>query len=92
MKIDSVGAGKIISFYKNSNYNNIIQNKAVPTKDTIEISTAGKNLSNLCSNLQVNRDDEYVASIRNEISNGTYNIKSSLVAQKIVDYFNGREV
>ncbi|WP_234119587.1 flagellar biosynthesis anti-sigma factor FlgM [Clostridium hydrogenum] len=91
MKINGVGAENVINFYTRKNVNESTK-KAVPTKDSIEISSAAKNLSSLKIDLPINQDDRKLQYIRNQVTNGTYTRDSKLVAQKIVDYIKGREV
>lgn len=92
MKVDDVGASnkvnRIYALY-NSNAKKIDN---APAKDRIEISYAGKMLSSLCSNFDMGNNDNKVEVIKSQVKNGTYDRNSRLVAQKIVDYFKGREV
>jgi negative regulator of flagellin synthesis FlgM len=92
MKVDDVGASnkvnRIYAIY-NSNTKKIDN---FPAKDRIEISNAGKMLSSLCSNFDMGNNDSKVEAIKSQVKNGTYDRNSKLVAQKIVDYFKGREV
>lgn len=91
MKINGVGAENVINFYTRKNVNESAK-KPVPTKDSIEISSAAKSLSSLKIDLPINKDDRKLQYIRNQVTNGTYTRDSKLVAQKIVDYIKGREV
>lgn len=91
MKINGVGAENVINFYTRKNVNESTK-KTVPTKDSIEISSAAKSLSSLKIDLPINQDDRKLQYIRNQVTNGTYTRDSKLVAQKIVDYIKGREV
>lgn len=91
MKINGVGAENVINFYTKKNVNESTK-KTVPTKDSIEISSAAKSLSSLKIDLPINQDDRKLQYIRNQVTNGTYTRDSKLVAQKIVDYIKGREV
>lgn len=92
MKVDDVGlSNKVNRIYAvyNSNTKKV---DSAPAKDRIEISDAGKMLSSLGSNFEIGNNDSKVELIRSQVKNGTYDRKSKLVAQKIVDYFKGREV
>lgn len=92
MKVDNVGANNKVNRVYSMYSSNSRKISSAPAKDRIEISEAGKMLSSLCSNFQIDNSDSKVESIKNQVQKGTYNRNSKLVAQKIVDYFKGREV
>lgn len=92
MKVDNVGADNKVSRIYATYNSNVRKISNAPAKDRIEISEAGKMLSNLCSNFKIDNNDNKVEMIKNQVQNGTYDRNSRLVAQKIVDYFKGREV
>lgn len=92
MKVDDVGASNKVNRSYAVYNSNVRKIDNAPAKDRIEISDAGKMLSSLCSNFEIGNNDSKVEVIKNQVKNGTYDRKSKLVAQKIVDYFKGREV
>ena len=90
MKIDGVKP-TVINFYKkNTTKTEVKVTKA--QKDTIELSTAGKNLSALALDGKTINSNEKIEAIRNKINNGTYNVDSKLVANKIIDNMKGRDI
>lgn len=92
MKVNSVGADNKVNMIYNTYSHNVVKISNAPAEDRIEISEAGKILSNLCSNFEINNSSSKVDLIKNQVQNGTYNRNSKLVAQKIVNYFKEREV
>lgn len=92
MKVNNVGADNKVNMVYNAYSSNVVKISSAPAKDSIEISEAGKMLSNLCSNFQIDNNENKVELIKTQVKNGTYDRNSRLVAQKIVDYFKGREV
>lgn len=92
MKVNSLGADNNVIRVHSLYSSNSRKISSTPAKDRIEISEAGKMLSSLCSNFQIDNRDSKVEFIKSEVQNGTYNRNSKLVAKKIVDYFKGREV
>lgn len=92
MKINNVGADNKVNMIHNAYSSNVVKINNAPAKDSIEISEAGKMLSSLCSNFQIDNNENKVELIKTQVKNGTYDRSSRLVAQKIVDYFRGREV
>lgn len=92
MKVNNVGADNKVNMIYNTYNASIRKINNAPAEDRIEISEAGKMLSSLCSNFEIGNDSTKVKLIKSQVQNGTYNRNSKLVAQKIVDYFKGREV
>ncbi|HCW03413.1 MAG TPA: flagellar biosynthesis anti-sigma factor FlgM, partial [Clostridium sp.] len=82
---------KVINLYK-TNKKIEVKETRKDQGDSIEISSLGKSLShmNLDENFQVS--EKQIEQIRNEISNGTYNIDSKLVAEKMISFMKGREI
>ncbi len=60
--------------------------------DRVEISSVGKSLSGYSSGENFGVSAEKLNSIKNELTAGTYNRDSKLVAQKIIDTMKGREI
>ncbi|PJI09819.1 MULTISPECIES: flagellar biosynthesis anti-sigma factor FlgM [Clostridium] len=89
MKINSVDAGKVIQFYKTSKNSNINQKKSV-NEDKIQISNTGRSLSAFVMDVPEEQNERKVASIQNEVSNGTYNIDPKLISQKMIDVMRNR--
>lgn len=89
MKIDGINSHNIINGYSKNKGTLINKVQDVKTKDTIEISSLGKSLTNY--SLQNNMVDSSVniQEIKNRIENGTYNIDASLTAQSIIDNIRG---
>jgi len=78
---------KIINLYNNNKKN--IENKESDgkskAKDSVEISSLGKSLSNYSTNEDIINSSEKVAKIKEEILKGTYNRDSKLVADGILE-------
>jgi negative regulator of flagellin synthesis FlgM len=90
MKIDGV-KNNVISFYKN-NTAKIEAKVSVSKKDTIELSSVGKNLSSLSLDGKLANSKEKIEGIRNEIMQGTYKMDSTLTAKRIIDVMKGRDI
>ena len=90
MKIDGVKPS-VVNFYKKNTAKPEAKVTKVP-KDTIELSTAGKNLSALALGGKSINSSEKIEAIRNKVNNGTYNVDSKLVANKIIDNMKGRDI
>lgn len=91
MKIYGVGVNKVNNIY-NENKKNIEKRKETLDRDSIEISSIGKSLSECSIDKNYIVSDEKVESIKKEIENGTYHKDTNLVAQKILDHINGRGI
>lgn len=95
MNIKGIGNINGVNAYKN---NLIKKNEGInPIKerDRIEISQEGKALSNYSLDNSMFDNSKKIESIRERISQGTYNIDSKIVAESIVKEFeelrkNGR--
>ena len=61
-------------------------------KDTIEISSEGKNLSDLALNDKSVNSKEKIEAIRNKVNQGTYNVDPKLTAKRIIDVMKGRDI
>ena len=90
MKIDGVKPN-VINFYKKNTAKTEVKAAAIP-KDTIELSSAGKNLSALALGGKSVSSNEKIEAIKNKVNNGTYNVDSKLVANKIIDNMKGRDI
>jgi negative regulator of flagellin synthesis FlgM len=90
MKIDGV-KNNVINFYK-SNATKIESKGTVSKKDTIELSSVGKSLSSLSLDSKLVNSKEKIEAIRNQVTQGTYKMDSTLTAKKIIDIMKGREV
>lgn len=93
MKINSIGAGKMIEFY-NLNKNFKDKKSSTPSsKDVIEISDRGKYLSIFSENESIEKaGTKRVNEIKKEVAEGNYKVDDEVLAKKIVDYIKGREI
>lgn len=92
MKVNIIGRGENIDFYRKSKINNdsaATQYKHA-YKDSVQISDKGKNLNKFLNDIPVEQDDSKVKSIQEKIKNGVYEIDPKLIAQKIVDTMKNR--
>jgi negative regulator of flagellin synthesis FlgM len=90
MKIDGV-KNNVVSFYKN-NTSKIEAKVSVSKKDTIELSSVGKNLSSLSLDGKLANSKEKIEGIRNQVMQGTYKMDSTLTAKRIIDAMKGRDI
>ena len=90
MKIDGL-KNNVISLYKR----NIPKTEAKATasqRDTIELSSVGKNLSALSLENKVVNSKEKIEAIKNKVMQGTYKVDSTLTAKRIIDIMKGRDI
>lgn len=90
MKIEGIGSKEIFNL---SNKKKIEKKSSVEDKrDTVEISSVGKSLCDYSSGETFGVSPEKLNIIRNQISSGTYNRDSKLVAQKMIDIMKGKDI
>lgn len=89
MKINGVNPSKIMNIYS-SQAKNVEKKAGVSQKDSIEISSLGKNLSSYSLDDKFVNSDEKIETIKNQIANGTYSRDSKLVAAKILEAIRGK--
>lgn len=84
MKINGVNPNKIVNFYSN-NKKTVEKKEQIMQKDSIQISSAAKNLSSYLIDDNFTNSKEKIEKLKNEVANGTYNRDSKLVAAKILE-------
>ena len=89
MKINGVNPSKIVNLYSNQ-VKNVGKKTEVSQKDSIQISSLGKNLSSYSLDDKFVNSNEKIETIRNEIANGTYSRDSKLVAAKMLEEIKGK--
>lgn len=84
MKINGISQTKAIGLY--NDYKKSVNKTDVKQQgDSIQISTLGKSLSTYSTDETYVNSKEKIQGIANEISNGTYNRDSKLVAEKMIN-------
>lgn len=91
MKINGVSTNKVVNLYK-VNKKLDVKDSSKVHRDSIEISSIGKSLSNMSLDDNYQISEKRLEEIREEISRGTYNVDSKLVAQRMINFMKGREV
>lgn len=89
MKINGINQTKAINMY-NDHKKSVEKNDVKPKGDSIEISSLGKSLSAYSIQGNYVNSKEKLESIAQEISNGTYNRDSKLIAEKIMEKIQNR--
>ena len=89
MKITGISSNDYLSINNNSK-KTVEKKSASMEKDRLEISTVGKSLSSYSTDGNFGVSNEKLQSIRTQVSSGTYNKDSKLVAQKLIDAMKGR--
>lgn len=84
MKINGVNPSKVVNLYSNQ-VKNVGKKTEVSQKDSIQISSLGKNLSSYSLDDKFVNSNEKIEKLRNEVANGTYSRDSKLVASKILE-------
>ncbi len=91
MKINGVVPNQLVDLYSKSSGR--VESKTLgKLRDSIEISSLGKSLSDLEIEIPNVNNDEKVKRIKKEIEEGTYNVDATLTAQKLIDFMKGRGV
>ncbi|MCY6483653.1 flagellar biosynthesis anti-sigma factor FlgM [Clostridium aestuarii] len=92
MKVTGASGSKIINIY-GKNSNRIQKNhKSSVKKDSLEISNVARSLSSLVDNEKNLISKKRLEEIKNQISKGTYNVDSKLIAKKMLDIMKGKDV
>jgi len=89
MKINGINPNKILNVYAKQ-VKNIEKKTEVQQKDSIQISSLGKNLSAYSLDDKFVNSNEKIEAIKNQIANGTYSVDSKLVAAKILEEIKGK--
>ncbi|MBU3202942.1 flagellar biosynthesis anti-sigma factor FlgM [Clostridium algidicarnis] len=67
-------------------------NKSISKKDSIEISSTARSLSDMSiDNIDMIKDEKKVESIKLSVENGTYKVNSKDLADKMLKIMKGRE-
>lgn len=90
MKINNIGPSTLINTY-NDNKRKITKSDSVGKTDSLQISSAGRSLSNISNDKSRITTPEKVAEIKNQIDQGTYKPNAKQIAQKMIDIIAGRE-
>ncbi|WP_027625844.1 flagellar biosynthesis anti-sigma factor FlgM [Clostridium lundense] len=92
MKINGISASKILNSYGDNKKRTEIKGvKKEKNNDTIQISSVGKSLSSYSIDDKCIQSKEKIEKLREEISKGTYNRDSRLVAKGLIDAMKNRE-
>lgn len=87
MKINGVNPSKVVNLYA-QNKKNVDKKEQVSKKDSIEISSLGKNLSTYSLDENFVNPKEKIEKLKNQVESGTYNIDSKSIAKKILENMN----
>lgn len=91
MNINSVGINSVSKVYGDVN-RKTVDKKSEPSKsDSIEISNIGKSLSSFSLEQKLNVSNERLESLSDQVSKGTYNVDSSVLATKLLSILKGKE-
>lgn len=90
MKINGISQTKAINVY-NDYKKNVDKKDVKPKGDSIEISSLGKSLSAYSTQETCVNSKEKIEGIAQEISKGTYNRDSKLIAEKIMEQIQNRK-
>lgn len=92
MKINGIGASQVSKLYKDNKISKAESKKEVTKKDSLEISSLGKQLSGISSEDGLVNHDKKVEAIASQVANGTYKPDMRLTAQKILDSIKKRGI
>ena len=89
MKINPMNPNKVINLYS-AQSKKVATPKVVKQSDSIEISSAGKNLSVYSLEDDFTASAKKIAQLKTQVENGTYNKSSKLIADKMFDTMKGK--
>lgn len=91
MKINGIGQSNLINAYSEVKKKTIkkVENE---NGDSLQISNAGRNLSNLSIDANFGSSAERIEAVKKQISQGTYSPSASQIAQKMLSAIKGRDV
>jgi flagellar biosynthesis anti-sigma factor FlgM len=90
MNINSIGPNKVINLYNN---NKKVQTKEVAAvkSDSVEISTAGKNLVSFLGE-DIGNSPEKIEAVKRAVAQGTYKPSSEAIAKRMMSTIKGSEI
>lgn len=91
MKINNIGPNNAINTYNDSKKKITIK-ASINKADTLQISTAGRNLSNLSIDNYNISSPGRVEAVKKQVEQGTYKPSAAQIAQKMLDSIKGREI
>lgn len=84
MNINGVSPNKVIKFYGEIKKQDKV-NDVQKSKDSIEISSLGKSLSNYSIDDKFVSNEKKIEALKNQVSDGTYNRDAKLIASKMLE-------
>lgn len=91
MKINGISSNKVINLYGVKNNKHVQSKKFTSTKDKLEISDVGKNLSMFFEDKNAIPDHKKVKDIKDKIDNGEYKINSKDIAKSLIEIMDRKE-
>ena len=91
MNINSVGINSVTKIYNEANRKTVDKKSETNKSDSIEISNIGKSLSSFSLEQKLNVSNERLESLSNQVSKGTYNVDSNVLATKLLNILKGKE-
>ncbi|KGN01837.1 flagellar biosynthesis protein FlgM [Clostridium botulinum] len=91
MKITGTSMSKVISIYEVNN-KKIQKSERVSQKDTFEVSTLGRELSTFDNEGVTSISAKRIEEIKSQISKGTYNVDSKLIAKKMLENMKNQKL
>ncbi|MGL4773757.1 MAG: flagellar biosynthesis anti-sigma factor FlgM [Clostridium sp.] len=92
MNIKGINTHRVNSAYQSNRANLVNKANEVKKKDSIEISSLGKSLTNYAVGDKLVDNTKKIEEIKSKIQNGTYNVDAKLTAQKMIDYIKGKNL
>lgn len=90
MKINGIIPSKVISIY--SDHKKVAdKNSTIGKKDSLEISSEGRNLSSYAIDNKFENSAQKVENVKIQINQGTYKPNSKAIANKMIDIMKGKE-
>jgi negative regulator of flagellin synthesis FlgM len=91
MKINGISQNNMINSY-NDNKKKVTNKSVIENKDSVQISNAGRSLSNLTAEGSCGSSPSKVEAVAKQVAQGTYSPNPKLIAQKMYDMIKGREI
>lgn len=91
MKINGVFSNSLINAYSDVK-KKTVKKAEVEKSDSVQISSAGRSLSNLAAPENYGNSAERVEAVKKQIEQGTYSPNAKLIAQKMLGAIKGSEI
>lgn len=91
MNIKGINTHGVSNIYKSNRAQETKKVDKIEKKDSIEISSLGKSLTNYSNDIKTD-NSKRVEEIKKQLANGTYSVDGKLTADKMLEHMKGKRV